>query len=149
MTLDIELTWSTHTNQIEEKVVQRLFVLRRFLGSILLAVWTAHPCLEARCPHSYQEAAGVTKCLRFATNAHSHVCNKQIHEDFGCSIFSSKHHRTDREVWLKICSYGGHSTCAASELTKVAWVPGRKRLEISRPADALCTYGSVDRMSCA
>jgi len=36
---------------------------------------------------TYQEAAGVMKCLRFAINAHSHVCNKQIHEDLDVQFF--------------------------------------------------------------
>ena len=66
-------------------------VLSRFLGSILLAEWTDNPSygglrtpfLEARYQHSCSEAACVTKCLQFATNEHSHVCKKQIHEDFG------------------------------------------------------------------
>lgn len=45
------------------------------------------PCLEARSPHSCQEATGVTKCLRIATDAHSHVCNKLIHEDLDVPFF--------------------------------------------------------------
>ena len=78
-----------------EKEAQRLCVLSRFPGSILLAAWTTHPsygglhmpCLDVRCPLSCQEAAGVTKCHRTATDAHSHVCNRQIHEDLDVPFF--------------------------------------------------------------
>jgi hypothetical protein len=30
---------------------------------------------------------GVTKCLRIATDAHSHVCDKHIHEDLDFPFF--------------------------------------------------------------
>jgi hypothetical protein len=86
VTLDTQLTWSAHANQVGMKAAQRLGVLgpllnRRSSPSIrngmLLYKQLIHPMMDYACliwksaPHSHVRKLRVlqSKCLRIATNA--------------------------------------------------------------------------------
>jgi hypothetical protein len=100
VTLDTQLTWSAHVNQVGKEAAQRLGVLSPLLNrrsglsvrnGVLLYKQLIRPMMEYACP-IWRSAAGShvqklqvlqSKCFRIATNAPWYVSNKQIHEDWG------------------------------------------------------------------
>jgi hypothetical protein len=78
VTLDTQLIWSTHIDQVRQKVVQRLRVLRPLLKmtSGLYQEWSSAVHIRKLQVFQY-------KCLRIVTSALWHTGNKQIHEDLG------------------------------------------------------------------
>jgi hypothetical protein len=105
VTLDTQLTWSAHVNQVGEKAAQRLGVLgallnRRsglsFRNDVLIYKQLIRPMMDYACPiwrsaarsHFRKLQVLQFKCLRIATNAPWYVSNRQIHEDFGIPFFA-------------------------------------------------------------
>jgi hypothetical protein len=105
VTLDTQLNWSAHVNQVGKKAVQRLEVLgpllyrRRGLPDrkgVLLYKQLIRPMMDYTCPiwrsaartHVRKLQVLQSKCLRIATYAPWYVSNRQIHEDLEIPLFS-------------------------------------------------------------
>jgi hypothetical protein len=105
VTLDTQLTWSTHVNQVGKKAAQRLGMLGLLLNrrsglsirnGMLLYKQLIRPMMDYACPiwrsavrtHVQKLQVLKSKCLRIATNAHWYVGNRQIHEDLAILFFA-------------------------------------------------------------
>jgi hypothetical protein len=105
VTLDTQLTWSAHVNQVGKKAAKRLGVLGPFLNrrsslsvsnGVLLYKQLIRPMMDHACPiwrsaarsHVRKLQVLQSKCLRIATNAPRYVSNRQIHEDLGIPFFA-------------------------------------------------------------
>jgi hypothetical protein len=105
VTLDTQLTWSAHVNQVGKKTVHRLGVLgslrnRRsglsVRNGVLLYKQLIRPMMDYACPnwrsavrsHVRKLRVLQSKCLRIAINAPWYVSNRQILEDLGIPFFA-------------------------------------------------------------
>jgi hypothetical protein len=105
VTLDTQLTWSAHVNQVGKKATQRLGVLGPLLNrrsglsvrsGVLLCIQLIRPTLNYAYPirksaarsHVRKLKVFQSKCLRIATSAPWYVSNRQIHEDSGTPFFA-------------------------------------------------------------
>jgi hypothetical protein len=105
VTLDTQLTWSAHVNQVGKKAAQRLGVLgpllnrrsgRSVRNGVLLYKQRTRPMMDYACP-IWRSAARSnvrklqvlqSKCLRIATDARWYVSNRQIHDDLWIPFFA-------------------------------------------------------------
>jgi hypothetical protein len=105
VTLDTQLTWSAHVNQVGKKAAQRSGVLGPLLNrrsglsvrnGVLLYRQLIRPMMDYACP-IWRSAARIhirklqvlqSKCLLIATNAPWYVSNSQIHEDLVIPFFA-------------------------------------------------------------
>jgi hypothetical protein len=105
VTLDTQLTWSAHVNQVRKKAAIRLGVLEPHLNrrsglsvrnGVLLYKQLLRPMTDYACPvwrsaacsHFGKLQVLQSKCLRIATNVIWYVSNRQIHEDLGIPFFA-------------------------------------------------------------
>jgi hypothetical protein len=105
VTLDTQLTWSAHVNQVRKRAAQRLGMLGPLLNrrsvlsvrnGVLLCKQLIRPMMDYACPiwrsaassHVKKLQVLQSKCLRIATNAPWCVGNRQIHEDLGIPFFA-------------------------------------------------------------
>jgi hypothetical protein len=106
VTLDTQLAWSAHINQVRKKAAQRLGLLsppsqqeewpvHQKWRTALQAAYPSHdeirmPYPAVRCQHTHINKLQVlqSKCLRIATNAPWYVGNKQIHKDLRIPFFA-------------------------------------------------------------
>jgi hypothetical protein len=105
VTLDTQLTWSAHVNQVGKKAAQRLGVLGPLLdrrsgmsvrNGVLLYKQLIRPMMDYACPiwrstarsHVRKLEVLQSKCLRIATNAYWYVSNRRIHEDLGIPFYA-------------------------------------------------------------
>jgi hypothetical protein len=112
VTLDTQLTWSTHVNQVGKKAAQRLGVLGPLLNrrsglsvrnGVLLYKQFIRPMMDYACPISRSAARSYVrklqvlqyKCLRIATKAAWYVGNRQIHRDLGIPFLADHIKSTD------------------------------------------------------
>jgi hypothetical protein len=104
LTLDTQLTWSPHIDQVRKRVAQRLYMLGPLLNrkgdlsvrnGVLLYKQLIRP-MDYACP-AWRSAARThvrrlqvlqSKCLRLATSAPWYVRNRQIHEDLSIPLFA-------------------------------------------------------------
>jgi hypothetical protein len=111
VTLDTQLTWSAHVNQVGKKAAQRLGVLSPLLNrrsglsvkiDVLLYKQLIRPMMDYACPiwrsaarsHVRKLQVLHSKCLRIATNAPWYVSNRQIHGDLRIPFFARPHQST-------------------------------------------------------
>jgi hypothetical protein len=105
VTLDTQLTWSPHIDQVRKKTAQRIGMLGPFLNrksdlsirnGVLLYKQLIRPMMDYACP-PWRSAARTrvrrlqvlqSKCLRLATGVPWYVSNRQIHEDLGVPLFA-------------------------------------------------------------
>jgi hypothetical protein len=104
VTLDKQLTWSTHINQVRKKASQRLGMLGPLLNrsglsirnGVLLCRQLIRPMMDYACPvwrsaarcHIRKLQVLQSKCLRIATGALWYMSSRQIHEDLGVPFFA-------------------------------------------------------------
>jgi hypothetical protein len=105
VTLDTQLIWLVHVNQVGKKAAQRLGVLGPLLNrksglsvrnGVLLYKQLICPMMDYACPiwrsaarsHVRKLQVLQSKCLRIATTAPWYVSNRQIHEDLGIPFFA-------------------------------------------------------------
>jgi hypothetical protein len=105
VTLDTQLTWSAHFNQVEKKAPQRLGVLGPLLNrrsglsvrnGVLLYKQLIRPMMDYACSiwrsaarsHVRKLQVLQSKCLHIVTNAPWYVSNRQIHENLGIPFFA-------------------------------------------------------------
>jgi hypothetical protein len=105
VTLDTQLTWSAHVNQVGKKAAQRLGMLGPLLNrrsglsvknGVLFYKQLIRPMVDYTCPiwrsaarrHVRKLQVLQSKCVRIATNAPWYVSNRQIHEDLGIPFFA-------------------------------------------------------------
>jgi hypothetical protein len=118
VTLDTQLTWSVHVNQVGRKAAQRFGMLGPLLNrrsglsvrnGVLLYKHLIRPMsdLEVRCPQPRPEAASdKSKSLRIATKAPWRVSNRQIHEDLGTPFFADRIRALTESFDLKLADAG-------------------------------------------
>jgi hypothetical protein len=118
VTLDTQLTWAAHTNQVGKKAAEKLGMLGPLLNrrsslsirnAVLLYKQLICPMVDYACP-IWRSTAGShvqklqvlqSKCLHIANNAPWYVGNRQIHEDLGIPLFAN-HIRARSELRLKV-----------------------------------------------
>jgi hypothetical protein len=105
VTLDTQLTWSAHVNQVGKKSAQRLGVLGPLLNrrsglsdrnGVLLYKQLIRRMMDYACPirrsaarsHVWKLQVLQSKFLCIATNAPWYFSNRQIHEDLGIPFFA-------------------------------------------------------------
>jgi hypothetical protein len=105
VSLDTQLTWSAHVNQVGNKAAQRLIVIGPLLNRrsdlsvrnvVLLYSQLIRPMMDYVCQiwrsaarnHVRKLQVLQSKCLRIATNATWYVRNRHIHEDLGIPFFA-------------------------------------------------------------
>jgi hypothetical protein len=105
VTLDTQLTWSAHVNQVGKKAAQRLGVLGPLLNrrsrlsvrnGVLLYKQLIRPMMDYACliwrsaarSHVRKLQVLQSKCLHIATDEPWYVSNRQIHEDLGIPFFA-------------------------------------------------------------
>jgi hypothetical protein len=105
VTVDTQLTWSTHINRVGKKAAQRFGVLRPLpnrrsglsvRNDVLLYKQLIRPVMDYACPiwrsaarsHIRKLQVIQFKCLRIASNALWYVSNRQIHEELGIPFFA-------------------------------------------------------------
>jgi hypothetical protein len=105
VTLDKQLTWSTHIDQVRKKAAQRLGELGPLLNrrsglsirnGVLLYKQLIRPMMDYTCPiwrsatysHIMKLQVLQSKCLHTATCAPWYNGNRQIHDDLGVPYFS-------------------------------------------------------------
>jgi hypothetical protein len=105
VTIDSQLTWSAHVNQVGKKPAERLGVLGPLLkrrsglyviNGVLLYKQFIRPMMDYACPiwrsaarsHVRKQQVSQSKCLRIATIVPWYVSNSQIQEDLGIPFFA-------------------------------------------------------------
>jgi hypothetical protein len=105
VTLDTQLTWSAHVNQVGKKAAQRLGLLgllynrksgRSVKNLVLIYKQLIRSMMDYACPiwrsaarsHVRNLQMLQSKCLRIANIAPWYVSNRQIHEDLGIPFFA-------------------------------------------------------------
>jgi hypothetical protein len=134
VTLDTQLTWSAHVNQVGKKAAQRLGVLGPLLNrrsglfvrnGVLLYKQLIRPMMDYACPiwrsaarsHVQKLQVLQSKCLRIATNTPWYVNNSQIHEDMWIPFFADIRALTESfdsmlaDVWTPLARQLGRHLC--------------------------------------
>jgi hypothetical protein len=108
-TLDKQLTWSPHIDQVSRRTAQRIGMLGplrnrsdlSIRNGVLLSKQLVRPLMDYACP-AWRSAARTcarrlqvlqSKCLRFLAGTPWYLSNRQIHEDLGVPFFAD-HVRT-------------------------------------------------------
>lgn len=130
ITIDTQLTWSNHINQVRKKAAHRLS--QSFSNSALLCKKFIPPQMDYACRvqrfgtrvHVRKLQMVQTKCLNVPTNPPCYIINKQIHEDLD---FFPPHHigilrvlTLSQLVWGNVQFDNLEDTCVDQGLTKVA-----------------------------
>jgi hypothetical protein len=120
VTLDKQLTWSRHIDQVRKKAAQRVRTLGPLLNrrsslsirnGVLLYKQLIHPMMECACPvwisaaHSHIKKLQ-SKCLRIATSSPWYTGNKQIHDDLGVPYFSDHIRHLTERIESKLADVG-------------------------------------------
>ena len=105
VTLDKDLTWSPHIDQVRKKTAQRMGMLGPLLNrnsdhsarkGVLPFKQLIRPMTDYACPARRSAARShvkrlhvlQSKCLRLSTGDPWYVSNRQIHEDLGVPLFA-------------------------------------------------------------
>jgi hypothetical protein len=105
VTLDEQLAWSAHIDQVRKKAVQSVVVLGPHLNrrsvlsvrnGVLLYKQILLPVMDYACPvwrsaarsHVRKLQVLQSKCLRNATNKPWYIGNKQVHKNLGVPFFT-------------------------------------------------------------